>query len=926
MEKKRNLTVLLVSTVITVGWLSAIFYIKGIYPFGSGTVIDHDLFGLDVPARFYYAYDVLHGGNLFYDFTTACGLGRNMLFELFDSTNLFLFFFKREFLINAVSILLILKFAVIAAISSFSFSRLFKKLSTPFLILITLMYTFSGYAMQYHTEIRWLDTVALFPLLILFLRNVFEEKSKLPFFVLLTYLLAVNTYMAYFIVVALIVFGGLYIFIVDGNGKRKKHIYSLGVSTAAALVAAAAPIYLFLKSVTNTMRFDMTNVVNSDAEAVINENYSNGFVSIISQSNKDDVVPLLMFIGLELAAACLLYMAYKSFNNRQLRKPVAFFGVGLIFLILQTAVAGTDLLWHGGSHVMFPYRNGYMAALFCCLIIGYFYSNKELLEGISLKNEIFNLVPIALCAISAILPLAYGNIFYSTFGEYDVLSNTLMQKSMSFPYLRFSLFTIIPLFLLQFLKYEKFKRAVAIAMVTVMIGINSYFLIGKSYEKNYTDEKIALYYNCFDIGNSGIESDALSRVNNTDLSLISNYPYMARVNALSQWTNNLSTGQMDAFFNLGFSTVYTRLLDSGGTAFSQALLGIKTSMAKRTLDSGLYDFQTLTDRGFGIYGNRFVLPSGIVLNSEIANLNYSDFENTFEYQNVIFRSIGNDGELFVRPGKTVINEKYVKSDDYAKDFIDDDELLIPSQDEVCIGKMQISIGSKATVYMKLNEEAVIGRIYINGQLLIVDDAATDFDRESNTQFPCSYNNNVLSLGTFEDETVDIKYEIVSGNNADMDIYAMNHKLLADCCNRFSSGYDYTVDADKVTLSVNSEHDGISFIPIDYEENWKCTLNGQSVSPVCVLGSFIGVEVEKGENVIVLNYSHSKDLTLFALFFIGIAAGLLLIILDRKYSCFVPKTVYVCMSVAFTVLCLAAYFILYAVPVGYKLFEFVKTLI
>ncbi|MDO4831756.1 MAG: hypothetical protein Q4A46_09840, partial [Clostridia bacterium] len=85
MQKINKKYVWLIAPIITIIWILVLYYIKGIYPFGSGTIIDHDLFAGDVPALF-YKYDVLHGGNFFYDFTTAGGFGRNSLFEILDFT------------------------------------------------------------------------------------------------------------------------------------------------------------------------------------------------------------------------------------------------------------------------------------------------------------------------------------------------------------------------------------------------------------------------------------------------------------------------------------------------------------------------------------------------------------------------------------------------------------------------------------------------------------------------------------------------------------------------------------------------------------------------------------------------------------------------------------------------------------------------
>ena len=84
----------LIAPAIVVVWMLVMYFIKDIYPFGEATLIGYDLRHGNLPAM-YYVYDAWHSGDfsrLFYDFTTAGGFSREILFTLFQPRFLFTLF------------------------------------------------------------------------------------------------------------------------------------------------------------------------------------------------------------------------------------------------------------------------------------------------------------------------------------------------------------------------------------------------------------------------------------------------------------------------------------------------------------------------------------------------------------------------------------------------------------------------------------------------------------------------------------------------------------------------------------------------------------------------------------------------------------------------------------------------------------------
>ncbi|OQA49191.1 MAG: Bacterial membrane protein YfhO [Firmicutes bacterium ADurb.Bin300] len=902
----------LVAPLITIIWLLVIYFIKDIYPFGSGTIIDYDLYQGGVPAM-YYVYDALHSGSFFYDFTTAGGFGRDSLLSLFSLDNLFLFFFSRDMLINAISLLLIIKLAFISFTASYSFSKIFEKLPIPWVILLSLIFTFSGYNMQYFTNTGWLDAVALYPLIILFTLNLFKGKSKIPYLVVLSYLLIFNTYMAFFVVLSLIVFGGLYVFIVAGKSKLGKNTYALGVATIASLLASGCSLYRNFSSIFGTARFDMIGL-GAEGEAAESSSYS-VIWDLLGSSNNLEISSLFMLLGVEFAIACLILMWFNFRKNKNSRKYTVYFTLVFAALLLQIFVKGVNLLWHGGSYVCFPFRNGYMLTFFGCCIIGYFIIGFDLSYNSKYKVKILNLIIPILCTFSFVFIVPYILTLYQTLENFNVLSDngTLKTGILMFPYGMMLLALTAGFLLFRVITNRNFRTVLTCALLILPLGVLSFRLVGNAEGSERTETYNQYYEDCFDVRENVTGNNEFERVCNPDLALITNYPYISGVPSLSNWTHSLSSNHIHAFVRMGFSSVYTRILDSGGTVFSKALLRITDTVSKSKLNNKLYYETRLSQGGYHYYSAKYILPVGLLFNENITKLSFEDFSNCFEYQNAVYNSLTGDSDLFIKTTPEIKDEKYsVNGKDYFGNKSD--------EENICKLTTSIRISNDSVVYLQLyrgeENKCFIRDITVNGKKLIVPNASKNYGK--NTRFPVGFNNNILEIGCFGNEVVELVFNIVNGNAKNPVLYSMDLQKMQTLCEN-SVKNDYKVSSDSISLSVSSVSDNkILFIPLTYEDEWECTVNGEPTKPVCILNNFIGIKADKGENNIQLTYSHRSvylNAVLTALCFFLAAA---LLSAENKLKR-VPKFVTSLMSIAFVSIFIVTAVVLYLVPVLYFAF-------
>ena len=128
----------------------------------------------------------------------------------------------------------------------------------------------------------------------------------------------------------------------------------------------------------------------------------------------------------------------------------------------------------------------------------------------------------------------------------------------------------------------------------------------------------------------------------------------------------------------------------------------------------------------------------------------------------------------------------------------------------------------------------------------------------NTSYMTDYNNNLIYLGCFEDEKVDIKVEIEDG--LDLNDYTVKlgqidmRKLEALTENLKGSQRDieYTDNSLTVNVKGNAEKDML-LVPVINSGNWNITVNGKITEGLSVAGMFTGVALENGDNTVEFKF-------------------------------------------------------------------------
>ena len=168
--------------------------------FGDATVLRMDLYHQYGPL-YSELYDRITGGNsLIYSWTS--GLGNSFLGNFLNYCSspfaIVMLICGHQNMPEAIAIMMLLK-AVLASVSFTYFINKSTKTVHPASIGFGLLYAFCGYFVAYSWNIMWMDAVAVFPLVMLGIEKIINEKRPVLYIIVLTYTMYTNYYMAFMV-------------------------------------------------------------------------------------------------------------------------------------------------------------------------------------------------------------------------------------------------------------------------------------------------------------------------------------------------------------------------------------------------------------------------------------------------------------------------------------------------------------------------------------------------------------------------------------------------------------------------------------------------------------------------------------------------------------------------------------------------------
>ena len=330
------------------------------------------------------------------------------------------------------------------------------------------------------------------------------------------------------------------------------------------------------------------------------------------------------------------------------------------------------------------------------------------------------------------------------------------------------------------------------------------------------------------------DSDVFHKTKLSDASLSHNYPLVTQTSAFSNYVHLIPQVAIDFTKALGYTQNHTILSDTGGTLFSDALLGY-TYTFKSTIpnqqgwEQNAEQFQLYHSLGetehFATFSNQYVYPARLTISQEAYDAcDFSHADNPFLMQNVL--------------SKLFFSEEF---------FTITDHSVLEKKDITC------NVQGKGIVYL-YSADLNAGVISVNGEKIPVPDF---FYGISDNTYPAFNNNGILGLGCYENETIHIEIDHQSWanniQNSTVTIGILDFNLFLESTRQSVPDYSYQIQNMEMQFHTSSPGNEYLFIPCLAQDGWKCTIN-ESETALCFLNdTFLLIPLAEGENDISLTY-------------------------------------------------------------------------
>lgn len=808
--------------LITCAVIVFIYVFKGIWPFGANRIDYFDNMQQVAPL-YAHLWDWMHGkASLWFDWYTGFGTNVSMsisAFSMLSPFNLLLYLFPRTLILESISILTLVKMIFMAVAMYAYINKKYNSLSYNMKVAFSLMYTFCGYTVLYGSCFTpWMDIVALFPLLMLAYENMMQTGKKLFYIIMVAIIFIINYYLGAMSLVYIFLISGAYVLLMSKKEKIKEHAWNLGIGTVAGLGLSCFVLVPVMMQLSGSQR-------GGSGQGIVSQYIGWIKSAIISDGQMAAFQRWMMLYGMAFAAAVII-MGLKKFKEE--KNTIRYMISLLLISLLPIVVEGINLMWHFGSYNGYTLRNGYIVA-FTLITVAAYFAQRMFEEVTADKKQLVKqlVIFVAAAAVYAVI--------------YNIIpSNDIILAA-------FILF--IAIFIAAFIFYNKklkkdgigFDFNTIIAIVAIEVFIGAYSLIGPPKFYEYEPYQYGDYVQAAnEVKDSlDIEESVTDRIVNPDISLNANYPLILRRSAMSSFTAALQSDTQSYSKKFGYSKYFLWLLDSGGTVFTNSLFHVTQAVNVNELDSQMYT-AVRSDGGYTLYDANYKLPFAMSVNKNITRQDFSG--NWEDLHNIFYKALTNDtqdivnGMSYTNKESSVIREYNVRADGKQAVYIN-----------------IVDVNNRNT---DANASWLISsmHIYVNGEAVLVPTLGD----VKNTAYFTDYNNNLVYLGTFENENFTIRVEYddpwylkvseVSFAGLDMDkMQSLVDKHADDYC-------ETSYSSDSLTVKLNgSGVNNMALIPVVYSDNWNVKVNGKKVKAKSVCGLFTGVDIHAGENVIEMTF-------------------------------------------------------------------------
>lgn len=739
--------------------------------------------------------------------------------------SLFLLFFDYEQLPNAFFLITLIKISLCSVTFYFYLSQTSKQ-STLDQLIFSCAYALMAYTINFHINLMWLDSIILFPLLIVSIDRLIQTNNRRLFFWGLILLFISNFYMAYMVGIAIFLYFIIQLFLSEEKGKTMTLICQFFKTTFLAIGCCGALLFpIAANLLASSPESSVCSEIN-DPLMLLVKLFMGSYDGINTQSSVNLYVGILPII----------FLLYSFWSNAfSLKEKICYAGL-LLFSMASCVIPTLYFIWHGFKFpIWFPGRFSFIISFF---ILSFAY--RGFLHFKTQKNE-----KAMMCALGTFLFMIgiIGSCYIFNYEGFHSIKDILIPSDL----IANSFFIILYLvFISLFFIKPKWIWIIIMGSCSIFeLDINAALTINEFIQNNnyLSKESYQTIMKQKEIYSKIPEEDRhLYRIQLYDNQLLNGSTYYQQ-SSLSNF-NTFSYRKFNQFLkNLSLSDAHTDVHLLNYNCYSPVishLFGVKYSgLPSFLLDR---DYETFSDE---LNVNPHVLPIGYVVSSSVLEDIHWE-SDPFKNQELYLEKLtGRKQSLFKKiPYSMKIDESLIKQEEGIYIW----ELDNLPFEEHPILELEFETQSTNPVYLAIQNP------HLSYQA--IDYSVTGL---KNT-FSSTSLLNFFYLNRFpSNKSITFKLfptrQISGFLFHTPHLYEFDETAFDDLLNELHQNKleNLKITDNCLSATLNTNRSGILLLTLPYDRAWKATLNGKSVPLLELPNGLMGIEVTTGTHSVTFHY-------------------------------------------------------------------------
>jgi len=823
-----NITYAIVSFLLPIVLLAAVYFSIGIYPGSKISILASDGFGQY--ANFFASFNNLMKSDQSIFYTWFGSLGLNYLslisYYLGGIFTPFVYFFDNQNIPDFMYYLTLVKVGF-AGLTFWFFAHKTFDLPKWANLLLSVSYALMGFTIANSEMIMWLDGLIYFPLVILGIHFIMDKHQPALLFISYFLLFISNFYIGFMIGI----YSFLY-FVARLFTNQKRYIKCLPSYLSTSILAGGASMILLLPALIDLRKNGEALTTIKNWKTVATGPWDLVIKNMVGvyDTTRYGSIPFI-YVGLLPLVFCLFFFMSKKIRLRDK------FCYGLLLLVLAASfyIEPLNLFWHGlHAPNMFLFRFSFLFSFTLLLLAGYGWSVYKKEDFERLVNIFIGLV--VLFTGTRVLTAKNHQYDYLTYTSF-ILTLLFLAGYLIFFFVNYKGKGPTKLFLCFFLGIFFLEMAVNAQLVVKGIKEDWGYAQRSGYDKDYRDiQKL--------VTQTKDENESFYRMENITASSPNEsfrYGYSG-VGMFSSIRNRHSSFYMNT---LGFRSYDTNLSIryQNNTILMDALMGVKYNLSNTDLSKAGFD-KIATSGEYHLYKNRYALPMGMLTDEGIY-----DEKTANDPASLLLALSGDKEALYATAFPEIIETENMTLSEGVR--YDKNTLILTAKenDKPLKIKWKIAVNPHSQLYLDLFPADFTGQA--RSEVHVASD-------KQQTKTQLTKTGQFYSLGDYEkaqEITVEATFYYTDQLELfDPTVMVLNTAKFAEAAQKAQEkGIAFQVNGNKATATVTTEKEQVLFTTIPADKGWQAKVDGEKVAIRTINDGLLSISVPVGKHQVEFIY-------------------------------------------------------------------------